>query len=64
MKESLKTTKQLAEAIQAHPQTVYKWVRNGEIPYVKIGRSVRFNLDAVMASLSHSRTMSRQEVLS
>lgn len=35
------TLEQVAELLQVHYMTVYKIVRNGDIPAVKVGRSYR-----------------------
>ena len=40
--ERLMTAKQVGELIEVKPATVYQWVHIGLIPYVKIGKSVRF----------------------
>ncbi|MFH1904323.1 MAG: helix-turn-helix domain-containing protein [bacterium] len=45
--ERLLTTKQLAEVLQVAPSTVYFWVHSGFIPYLKLGKCVRFNEKAV-----------------
>ena len=36
------TAKQVSELIEVKPSTVYQWVHLGLIPYVKLGKSVRF----------------------
>lgn len=36
------TAKQVGELIEVRPSTVYHWVRAGMIPYVKLGKCVRF----------------------
>ncbi|OGW92257.1 MAG: hypothetical protein A3G33_06590 [Omnitrophica bacterium RIFCSPLOWO2_12_FULL_44_17] len=40
--ERLMTAKQVSELIEVKPCTVYQWVHEGLIPYVKLGRCVRF----------------------
>ena len=40
--ERLMTAKQVSELIEVKPSTVYQWVHVGLIPYVKIGKCVRF----------------------
>ena len=40
--ERLMTAKQVSELIEVKPSTVYQWVHLEMIPYVKIGRCVRF----------------------
>ena len=31
--------------------TVYRWIKDGRIPFVRLGKSVRLDPDAVVASL-------------
>ncbi|MBI4358094.1 MAG: helix-turn-helix domain-containing protein [Candidatus Omnitrophica bacterium] len=40
--ERLMTAKQVSELIEVKPSTVYQWVHVGLIPYVKLGKCVRF----------------------
>ena len=40
--ERLMTAKQVSELIEVKPSTVYQWVHVGLIPYIKIGKCVRF----------------------
>lgn len=46
--ERLMTAKQVGELIEVKPSTVYQWVHIGLIPYVKIGKSVRFKKDELL----------------
>ena len=41
------TVKQLAEYLQINELTVYKKVKLGEIPTVKVGRILRFKRDVI-----------------
>jgi excisionase family DNA binding protein len=43
--ERLMTAKQVSELIEVKPSTVYQWVHLGLIPYIKIGKCVRFKKD-------------------
>ena len=43
--ERLLTAKQVSELIEVRPSTVYQWVHVGLIPYVKLGKCVRFKKD-------------------
>ena len=43
--ERLMTAKQVSELIEVKPSTIYQWVHTGLIPYVKIGKCVRFKKD-------------------
>ena len=58
-KENLITPEQAAEYLCMSPKTMNKWRSTGEnnIPYSKIGRSVRYrlsDLDAYIAKHSHN----------
>ena len=39
------TAKQVSELIEVRPSTVYHWVQDGLIPYVKLGKCIRFKKD-------------------
>lgn len=41
------TLEQAARLLRLHPSTVYRMVKRGEIPAVKIGRVWRFTMDAL-----------------
>ena len=41
------TTAEVARYLQVHPTTVYKLVRNRQIPAFKIGADYRFERDAI-----------------
>lgn len=36
-----------AKELGVHPWTLYRWAREGRIPAVKLGRSVRFRVAAL-----------------
>ena len=38
----LYTIKELADLLRVSPKTIYYWSRRREIPYVKVGRHLRF----------------------
>jgi excisionase family DNA binding protein len=46
------TAEQLAEILQVDKATVYEWVKASppKIPFLKVGRFLRFNLQAVLDS--------------
>ncbi len=46
--ERLMTAKQVSELIEVRPSTVYQWVHLGLIPYVKIGKCVRFKKNELL----------------
>lgn len=49
MINQLLSVPQLAEALQVPPKTIYQWVWKREIPHLKVGRHLRFNLVEVLA---------------
>jgi excisionase family DNA binding protein len=36
------TVLQVADYLQVKPSTVYRWVNSGEIPFLRVGRLLRF----------------------
>lgn len=52
MSGALVTAAELARVLHVSASTVYARAAAGELPAVRIGRAVRFDLDAVMAALS------------
>ena len=49
MHEKLQTVSvaRAAEVLGVHPWTLYRWAREGRIPAIKLGRSVRFRVAAL-----------------
>ncbi len=43
----LLTIDQLAEALNVSKNTIYYWTHTKQIPYLKLGRHLRFNLEEV-----------------
>ena len=41
----------VAEFLDVHRATVYRKARNGEIPFITIGKAMRFDLTAVLEAL-------------
>ena len=39
----LLTVNEVATLVGVHPKTIYAWVRNGTIPYLKVAHTVRFS---------------------
>ena len=48
---------ELAEILSVAKGTLYQWVYLRRIPFIKVGRCVRFDAEEVIASLRHFRTM-------
>jgi excisionase family DNA binding protein len=51
------TVKQIAEADQVSPRTVWRWIHDGLLPYVKLGALVRIREDDHEAFLAKHRVM-------
>jgi len=41
------TVKEVCHALQVHPSTLYKLVRQGSIPSFRVGSDWRFNLESI-----------------
>lgn len=46
------TIDELAEELRVSVKTIYYWVGRSEIPFIKIGRHLRFNRDEVLQYFS------------
>jgi excisionase family DNA binding protein len=44
------TAEELAEILRVDKATIYEWVKADKIPCLKVGRFLRFNLQAVLDS--------------
>jgi excisionase family DNA binding protein len=55
------TAKELAEVLQVEKTTIYQWVKATppKIPYLKVGRFLRFNLQAVLDSQKKNENLDR-----
>ena len=50
------TVKELADRLKISTATVYDWVYRKIIPYIKVGRLVRFEIEAIEKWLSERRS--------
>ena len=48
---TLMTPEDVASLFKVTPKTIYKWAKNNEIPHIRLGRTVRFNREAIKAFL-------------
>ena len=49
MSKKLVSTKELAEILQVHENTLYNWAREQDMPRLKLGHNrVRYDLDEVV----------------
>lgn len=62
MGSSLKllNAQEIADLLGVKKSTIYQWTSQEFIPYVKIGKLVRFNVDTVMKWLSKKETKGRK----
>ena len=44
MQSNLISLKEIAEHLNVKPSTIYAWVNQKRLPYIKIGRLVKFDL--------------------
>jgi excisionase family DNA binding protein len=58
---SLLTLKEVACLLQVSPKTVYYWVNRSEIPYVKVGRHLRFNYQGVLDFFAEQTRATKME---
>ncbi len=62
MKKRFITTKELAEQLGIKMPTVYAWVSQRKIRYVKVGRLVKFRPEDVDELLNRNTVEERQEM--
>jgi putative molybdopterin biosynthesis protein len=53
--DHLLTTDELARRLRVSRMTVYRMVRNQSIPYLRIGRELRFNAESVLQRLQMAK---------
>jgi excisionase family DNA binding protein len=51
------TVEEVAELVRVSRMTVYRWVRSGDLPAVRVGRSFRIPQDSLDAFLRSSSTV-------
>lgn len=56
----LLNVQEVAELLGVKKFTIYQWTSQGFIPYVKVGKLVRFNVDTVIKWLSEKETGGRK----
>lgn len=49
--EALLTKRQLSPKLQKSPRTIDNWMKDGRLPFLKVGRTVLFSWPDVLASL-------------
>ncbi len=51
----LLTVKELAEILKSKPSTIYSWVEQGLVPYIKLNGLVRFNEQDILDWLNSAK---------
>lgn len=49
----LLTAEEVAQLLRVNRSSIYRWVEQGQLPAIKVGRIVRFNPETVKAVLEH-----------
>ena len=57
------TVEQVARLMHCHPSTIYRWVRNREIPFIKKGRRVLFTENDIEAWLDDHKIRSTDSIM-
>ncbi|MBZ0220892.1 MAG: helix-turn-helix domain-containing protein [Candidatus Methylomirabilis sp.] len=55
---NLVTIKELSDFLKVKPSTLYSWVHNGTIPFIKLNGLLRFDMDDVQEWVKGSKAMS------
>jgi excisionase family DNA binding protein len=61
--KGLLNVKEISEVLGVKVATIYGWVSEGYVPHIKLGRLVRFNLDAVSEWVSQKEVKGRNSRL-
>lgn len=51
---------QLAEQLNLNPETIRRLTRAGKIPHIQVGKSKRYDLDAVLEAMKPATEEARQ----
>lgn len=52
--DNLMSVKEVSQYFNVKPMTIYRWVKKGILPSIKVGRSLRFKKDSV-ANIGENR---------
>ncbi len=55
----LLTVREVSKILQTKPKTVYQWAELGQIPYLKLNGSLRFDLDDILAWIKQCKKESQ-----
>ena len=50
------TTKELCEALKVTEPTIIRWRNKGKIPFMRIGVSYRYDVEAVLKAIEETKT--------
>jgi len=53
--EPLMTAKEMADYLRIKPRQLFNWRADGLVPFIKIGRAIRYRRSAVDAALLQTR---------
>jgi excisionase family DNA binding protein len=54
------TVKEVCDLLRAHPTTLYKMAKQGEIPSIRVGTEWRFRKDVILRWMAETSTHARQ----
>ncbi len=54
--ERLHDVPEVAAILRVTPSTIYTWTRQGQLPYVRVGRLIRFTPEQITEFLARSGT--------
>ncbi len=57
------TLDELKDYIKMSKSTIYKWCSNGQIPYIKTGKLLLFNKDAIDSWLDQYNVPYREQIV-
>jgi len=57
----LLTPQEVADLLSVRKSTIYQWTHQGYIPFVKLGKFVRFNQDKVMEWVERKSILGRKK---
>ena len=47
---------ELAKQLRLNPETIRRWTRDGKIPFIAVGVTRRYDLDAVLTAINNTAT--------
>jgi excisionase family DNA binding protein len=59
--ERLLTVAEVADKLQVKASTIYAWVRQNKIPYIRVGRLIRFTTKQIEDFINHNGHLGSSE---